>query len=98
MRDALVDRERAVRKLRVAMGHHRMKKPECEKIIRRLCHDWPGSRDASGAQVEQPSFSAFKAWLKANGHSRYLDFRSVMGPEYDAEIWFDKEFKQMSRR
>jgi hypothetical protein len=75
-----------------------MRKAECEKIIRRLCHEWPGSRGPSGAQVDHPSFSTFKAWLKANGHSRYLDFRSVMGPEYDAEMWFDKEFKQMWRR
>jgi hypothetical protein len=64
-----------------------MMKRDCEKAIRRLCHEWPG------ALVEHPSFSAFKAWLKANDHSRYLDFRSANGPEYDAEMWFDKEFK-----
>jgi hypothetical protein len=75
-----------------------MMKRDCEKAIRRLCYEWPGGRGPSGAQVEHPSFSAFKAWLKANDHWRYLDFRSATGPEYDAEMWFDKEFKQMSRR
>jgi hypothetical protein len=45
----------------------------------------------------QPSFIDFKSWLRENGYSHYLNFRSVMGPEEDAERWFDQEFGQMWR-
>lgn len=75
-----------------------MKKDDCEKAIRALCHDWSEARGLTGAQLEHPSFSDFKSWLSERGYSRYLDFRSVMGADYDAEMWFDQEFKQMWRR
>lgn len=73
-----------------------MKKAECEEAIRHLCHEW--ARDLTPAQLEHPSFSAFKEWVRQKGYSRYLDFRSTMGAEYDAEMWFDQEFKQTWRR
>ncbi len=72
-----------------------MKKDECERAIRALCHQWASS--LSAALLEHPSFSAFKSWLTAQGYGCYLDFRSRMGPDFDAEMWFDQEFKQTWR-
>ena len=45
----------------------------------------------------QPSFVDFKSWLRESGYSHYVNFRSVMGPEEDAERWFDQEFGQTCR-
>lgn len=73
-----------------------MKKSECEVAIRRLCHEWAGVRSAS--ELEHPSFSDFKSWLRENRNGHYLEFRSVAGPDYDAEMWFDHEFKQKWQR
>ena len=75
-----------------------MKKDECEKAIRHLCGEWARDAALTHAELEHPSFSAFKAWLSEKGYSRYLDFRSVAGSDYDAELWFDQEFKQTWRR
>lgn len=52
----------------------------------------------AGAHADHPSFSDFKVWLTENGHSQYLDFRSTVGADYDAEVWFDDELKQNWRR
>jgi hypothetical protein len=73
-----------------------MKKAECEKAIRHLCHQW--ARELSASEREHPSFSAFKTWLSQNHYSLYLDFGSTAAPDYDAEMWFDQEFKQTWRR
>jgi hypothetical protein len=73
-----------------------LKKAECEKAIRHLCGVW--KLELSKADLEHPSFSAFKEWLRANGYSHYLDFRSSVSADYDAEYWFDQEFKQTGRR
>jgi hypothetical protein len=74
-----------------------MKKDESEKAIRHLCHEWGQLRGIEPGSVKQPSFSDFKSWLREKGYSHYLNFRSVMGPEEDAERWFDQEFKQTWR-
>ena len=74
-----------------------MKKEDCEKAVRSLCHEWPNAIGLSGAKLKHPSFTDFKSWLNARGYSHYLDFRSVRGPEEDAEMWFDEEFKQTWR-
>lgn len=74
-----------------------MKKSECEPKIRELCHVWAREMDIPPRPVEQPSFSQFESWLTANGYDRYLNFRSVAGPRYDAEMWFDQEFGQTWR-
>lgn len=74
-----------------------MKKNECEKAIRHLCHVWAKEAGIPPNPVDQPSFSQFTSWLTANGHGQYLNFRSVAGPLYDAEMWFDEEFKQTWR-
>lgn len=74
-----------------------LKKDECERAIRPLCHQWARECGLSKEQLADPSFSDFKDWLSAKGYSRYLEFRSVMGADEDAERWFDQEFKQMWR-
>jgi hypothetical protein len=74
-----------------------MKKDECEKAIRYLCHEWSKARGLTAEQLEHPSFSDFKSWLSENHHSLYLNFRSVRGPNADAEMWFDQEFKRTWR-
>jgi hypothetical protein len=73
-----------------------MKKAEAEKAIRYLATQWANT--LSEEDKEHPSFSAFKGWLAANRYSGYLDFRSVMGANYDAEAWFDEELGQTWRR
>ena len=69
-------------------------KPESEKAIRHLCHVWAETLGPVGNQHHY-SFSAFTRWLEENHYSHLLKFKSVMGPEEDAERWFDQEFKQM---
>ena len=74
----------------------RMKKADCEKALRALCHQW--ARDLSKNQLKHPSFFDFKTWLRQNGYFHYLDFQSTAGAEYDAEMWFDQEFKRTWRQ
>jgi len=71
-----------------------MKKAECEKAIRHLCHQWRRER---GLSNEDLSFSTFLSWLQQNC-STYLDFRTTTSVSYDVEMWFDDEFKQNWRR
>jgi hypothetical protein len=73
-----------------------MKKSESEPIIRRLAKDWFATLPKE--KQEHPSFSTFKEWLSTKGYSRYLNFRSVAGANYDAEMWFDHELGQNWRR
>jgi len=73
-----------------------MKKADSEKAIRSLSTQWANT--LSDEDREHPSFSSFKAWLSTNGYGGYMDFRSTMGPDYDAEAWFDEELGQMWRR
>lgn len=74
-----------------------MKKAECEKAIRNLCHEWAKTPEFTETRSDCPSFSKFKSWLTIKGYDHYLNFRSVMGADYDAELWFDQEFKQTWR-
>lgn len=75
-----------------------MKKAEAEKAIRYLCHEWSKATGIPMSAGSEPSFSEFTQWVRAKGYGSYLEFRSVMGASYDAEAWFDEEFKQMWRR
>jgi hypothetical protein len=75
-----------------------MTKAESEKAIRHLCHVWVKEAGLAGAQLEHPSYSQFRSWVDRKGYSSYFKFRSVAGPEYDAELWFDEELKQSWRR
>jgi hypothetical protein len=74
-----------------------MTRGECEKAIRVLCHKWREDCGLSNVPVEELHFSQFISWVREN-YSSYLSFRSRMSPEYDAELWFDQEFNQLSRR
>lgn len=70
-------------------------KDECEKAIRRLCRDW---RDVRGLKPEDyHSFSDFKSWLIENHYSHYLNFRSKIGADFEAEMWFADELNQTWR-
>jgi hypothetical protein len=73
-----------------------MRKADAEKGIRYLCTEWASEQGITIPRKPPnlASFSAFKTWIHQKGHSRYLDFRSRMGPLYDAERWFDDEMGQ----
>jgi len=73
-----------------------MTRAEAEPAIRRLTTEW--AKTLASEQRQHPSFSSFKSWLRENGHSHYLSFRSTAGAEHDAEAWFDDELKQNWRR
>jgi hypothetical protein len=80
-----------------------VKKAEAESAIRALCREWAEGRGIrpdpnSDPLALHPSFSAFTQWVREKGYGHYLNFRSTMGAEYDAEMWFDQEFKQTWRR
>jgi hypothetical protein len=72
-----------------------MKKSECEKAIRHLARQWCAV--LTPEQRSHPSWLTFKEWLAEKGYSGYLNFRSVAGPDYDAEKWFDDELGQSWR-
>jgi hypothetical protein len=72
------------------------KKAECEQAIRALCHQW--ASEQSNADLVHPNFSKFTSWLDGRKYSHYLNFKSRMGPLYDAEMWFDAELKETRRR
>jgi hypothetical protein len=73
-----------------------MKKDECERAIRHLCHEWARLR---GIQIDtqvQPSFGDFYSWVRDN-YPSYLKFRSRVDSRSEVERWFDQEFKQTWR-
>ena len=73
------------------------KKAECEAAIRHLCSQYSSEMNIPMQADSQPSFWGFVAWVKEKGYGSYFEFRSTMGSMYDAEMWFDQEFKQMWR-
>ena len=73
-----------------------MKKPESESLIRSLDHDWATEVGFSRESGELPSYRDFRAWL-LEMRPDALRFRSTMGADYDAEMWFDEELGQMWR-
>lgn len=74
-----------------------MKKTECEKAIRHLCRVWGKEKGVLRYPESEPCFYEFKLWLRQKGYGHYLNFRSVAGADYDAELWFDQEFKKTWR-
>lgn len=72
-------------------GGNKVKKDDCEKAIKYLCHEW--AKATNPEDLAHPSFTSFKTWLGVNGYGHYLNFHSVAGPDYDAERWFDEVFK-----
>jgi hypothetical protein len=75
----------------------KMKKAEAKETLISLFPKWRDARGLSDAQLEHPSFSDFKLWLRETHYSHYLNFRSVMGADVDAEMWFDEYFGQRWR-
>ncbi len=74
-----------------------MKKAECERAIRDLCHEWAALRGVRIEAGDHPNFYDFLKWMRGN-YPIYLKFRSTISVEYDAELWFDRELKQTWRR
>ena len=70
-----------------------MKKKEAEDGIKRLAIEWMHGTGYRPKQGWYPSFSDFKDWLEANHRSLYLNFRSEIGAETEAEQWFEAEIK-----
>lgn len=69
-----------------------MKKSESETALRALCHRWREVRGYSELPNERLSFSDFLGWVQSN-YPAYLKFRTTTSVAYDAEIWFDHDFK-----
>lgn len=74
-----------------------MKRSEAESAIRELIYQWASAAGVQIGSAEQPSFTAFRRWAKAQGYGSYFTFRSTMGPLEDAERWFDQELHQTWR-
>ena len=74
-----------------------MKKDETEGGLRSLCHKWRNEAGHADTPPEQLSFSEFEGWVQQH-YPSYLDFRTTTSVLYDAEMWFDQEFKQTWRR
>ncbi len=76
-----------------------MKKSEAEPAIRHLIGKWLSENSAEQSHHESgPRFSDFHTWLNLNGYGHYLNFRSTMGPLFDADLWFDEETGQLWKR
>lgn len=74
-----------------------MRKAECERALRHLCHVWRKESDQSEAPADRLSFAQFFSWVEQN-YGIYLNFRTTTSVRFDAEMWFDQEFKQAWRR
>jgi len=74
-----------------------VKKPDAERAIRQLTHDWAAVHGIQAGSTEMPSFSAFHRWVLSRGGAAYFEFRSTRGPLEDAEDWFDEELRQAWR-
>ncbi|MBV7379373.1 hypothetical protein [Maritimibacter dapengensis] len=73
-----------------------MKKSEAERIVRYAAHKWVEETEQDLSSAGEPSFYEFREWLLERW-SNALDFRSTMGPNNDAESWFDDELGQAWR-
>lgn len=74
-----------------------MKRPEAERAIRQLTHDWAAAHGVQPGSAKMPSFSAFHRWVLNRGGAACFEFRSTLSPLEDAENWFDQELRQAWR-
>lgn len=74
-----------------------MIKAEAEAGIKQLVRQWARINNISHGQDEMPSFSEFQAWVFSEGYGRYFDFKSRIGADEEAEMWFDRELGQSWR-
>ncbi len=72
-------------------------KPEAEQALNALFGQWADEVGIPRRPVDQPSYSAFKAWARAKGYGGYFQFRSVGGADAAIEDWFDRHFGQSWR-
>ena len=79
-----------------------MKKAEAEQMIRHLCGEWANEKGLPHQSQRKAyfyaSYSEFKNWCIAKGYGNYFEFRSKLGANYDANLWFDNEFNQAGLR
>ncbi|MGY4460285.1 hypothetical protein ACVWYI_004245 [Bradyrhizobium sp. LB13.1] len=75
-----------------------LKRREAEDGIRRLALEWMRETDYRPKPGWYPSFSDFKQWLEANHRSLYLNFRSEIGAQTEAEGWFEAEIGNYCRQ
>ncbi len=75
-----------------------MTKAESETTIHELSRVWADGNGIKLPSDPHVSFSEFKSWLSANGYSHYPQFRSAMGAEHGAELWFDEKTQQTWRK
>lgn len=74
-----------------------MKKGEATEALHQLFPMWAEETNQLCEPSAHLSFIAFKNWLTQKHYSHYLDFRSGADADDDAEIWFDRYFKQAWR-
>lgn len=73
-----------------------LKKGECERAIRHLCHVWRQESGLANTPAGDLSFTRFLSWVQQS-YPAYLIFRTSTLTSYDVEMWFDQEFKQTWR-
>jgi len=73
-----------------------MRKDEAEAAIRSLGTQWAAT--LSSDDRAHPSFLTFKTRMQNNGYGGYLNFRTVFGADFNADMWFDDELGQNWRR
>lgn len=51
-----------------------VKRPEAERAIRQLTHDWAAAHGVQPGSAEMPSFSAFHRWVLGRGGAPISSF------------------------
>ena len=74
-----------------------MKRKEAEDGIRHFSIEWMHETNYCPKPGHYPSFSDFKQWLEKHHRSLYLNFRSQIGAENEAEQWFESEIDRYWR-
>jgi hypothetical protein len=69
-----------------------MKKAECERVLRHLCHEWRRETGKQEVPAIELSHTEFMGWVRAR-NPELIKFRSVMPVSDEVERWFAQEFK-----
>ncbi|MBB1093876.1 hypothetical protein HUU61_21600 [Rhodopseudomonas palustris] len=73
------------------------KRADAERAIRHLALEWMDETGFEQAPGHYPSFLAFKMWLEGKHFSHYLQFRSGISAQHEAEGWFEDEIRNYWR-
>lgn len=73
-----------------------MKKDECERAVRSLCHEWRTVKGLSATTTYDLNIADCMSWIKRN-HPEFFKFRSTMGADDTVEMWIADEFRQRSK-